>query len=82
MHWEISVILLKEVSKTAAMLNFLNNQQNKKGHPNENFAREVMELFTLGRGNYTEHDIKEAASALYRMGSQCPGPVYIPKEPA
>src|SRR5258705_7503871 len=56
--------LLKEVSKTAAMLNFLNNQQNKKDHPNENFAREVMELFTLGRGNYTEHDVKEEARAF------------------
>lgn len=56
--------LLKEVSKSAAMLNFLNNQQNKKGHPNENFARELMELFTLGRGNYTEHDIKEVARAF------------------
>lgn len=56
--------LLKEVSKTAAMLNFLNNQQNKKDHPNENFAREVMELFTLGRGNYTENDVKEAARAF------------------
>jgi len=56
--------LLKEVSKSAAMLNFLNNQQNKKDHPNENFAREVMELFTLGRGNYTEHDVKEAARSF------------------
>jgi uncharacterized protein (DUF1800 family) len=56
--------LLKEVSRSAAMLNFLNNQQNRKGHPNENFAREVMELFTLGRGHYTEHDIKEAARAF------------------
>jgi uncharacterized protein (DUF1800 family) len=56
--------LLKEVSKNAAMLNFLNNQQNRKGHPNENFAREVMELFTLGRGNYTETDVKEAARAF------------------
>lgn len=56
--------LLKEVSQSAAMLNFLNNQQNRKDHPNENFAREVMELFTLGRGNYTEHDVKEAARAF------------------
>lgn len=56
--------MLHEVSKTAAMLNFLNNQQNRKDHPNENFAREVMELFTLGRGNYTEEDIKEAARAF------------------
>ncbi|WP_294240948.1 DUF1800 domain-containing protein [uncultured Chryseobacterium sp.] len=56
--------LLFEVSQTPAMLNFLNNQQNKKDHPNENFAREVMELFTMGRGNYTEKDIREAARAF------------------
>lgn len=56
--------LLRGVSKTAAMISFLNNQQNKKQHPNENFAREVMELFTLGRGNYTENDVKEAARAF------------------
>lgn len=56
--------LLKGVSKSAAMLNFLNNQQNKKQHPNENFAREVMELFTMGRGNYTEEDVKEGARAF------------------
>ena len=56
--------LLREVSKSASMINFLNNNQNKKNHPNENFAREVMELFTMGRGNYTENDIKEAARAF------------------
>ena len=56
--------LLHEVSQSAAMLNFLNAAQNKKGHPNENFAREVMELFTMGRGHYTEQDIKEAARAF------------------
>jgi uncharacterized protein (DUF1800 family) len=56
--------LLKGISKSASMLSFLNNQQNKKQHPNENFAREVMELFTLGRGNYTENDVKEAARAF------------------
>jgi uncharacterized protein (DUF1800 family) len=56
--------MLHEVSKSAAMLNFLNNQQNRKDHPNENFAREVMELFTLGRGHYTENDIKETARAF------------------
>ena len=65
--------LLKEVSRSAAMLNFLNNQQNKKDHPNENFAREVMELFTLGRGNYTEHDIKEAARAFTGWGANVKG---------
>lgn len=56
--------LLMAVSKSAAMLEFLDNQQNRKGAPNENFAREVMELFTLGRGYYTELDIKEAARAF------------------
>lgn len=56
--------LLMAVSKDPAMLQFLNNQQNKKGSPNENFAREVMELFTLGRGNYSEDDIKNAARAF------------------
>ncbi|MEQ1675504.1 MAG: DUF1800 domain-containing protein [Chitinophagaceae bacterium] len=65
--------MLKEVSKSAAMLNFLNNQQNRKDHPNENFAREVMELFTLGRGNYTENDIKEAARAFTGWGSNIKG---------
>ncbi len=56
--------LLMAVSKEPAMLQFLNNQQNRKNAPNENFAREVMELFTLGRGNYTERDVKEAARAF------------------
>ena len=57
--------MLMEVSKSPAMIAFLNNKQNKKDHPNENFAREVMELFTLGRDNgYTETDIKEAARAF------------------
>ena len=56
--------MLRAVSKSPAMLQFLNNQQNKKSHPNENFAREVMELFTMGRGNYTESDVKEAARAF------------------
>jgi uncharacterized protein (DUF1800 family) len=65
--------LLREVSKTAAILAFLNNQQNKKQHPNENFAREVMELFTLGRGHYTETDIKEAARAFTGWGFRLNG---------
>ena len=61
--------LLMAVSKEPAMLQFLNNQQNRKNAPNENFAREVMELFTLGRAvngtpNYTERDVKEAARAF------------------
>lgn len=60
--------LLHAVAKDPAMINFLNNQQNKKNSPNENFAREVMELFSIGRGNYTEQDIKEAARAFTGWG--------------
>ena len=60
--------LLVEVCKSPAMLQYLNNQQNKKQHPNENFARELMELFTLGIGNYQEQDIKEAARAFTGWG--------------
>ena len=60
--------MLVAVSKEPAMLKYLNNQQNKKNAPNENFAREVMELFTLGRGNYTEDDIKNAARAFTGWG--------------
>lgn len=56
--------LLTAVSQSPAMLQFLNNQQNSKARPNENFARELMELFTLGRGHYTEQDIKESARAF------------------
>ncbi len=56
--------LLLQVAKDPAMILWLNNQQNKKSAPNENFARELLELFTLGRGNYTETDIREAARAF------------------
>lgn len=65
--------LLYDVSKSAAMINFLNNNQNKKDHPNENFAREVMELFTLGRGHYTEQDVKESARAFTGWGADIRG---------
>ena len=60
--------LLFQVAESPAMLQFLNNQQNQKGHPNENFAREVMELFTIGRGNYTETDVKESARSFTGYG--------------
>lgn len=56
--------LLKDISKTAAMVFYLDTHHSTAEHPNENFAREVMELFTLGIGNYTEKDIKEAARAF------------------
>jgi uncharacterized protein (DUF1800 family) len=57
-------VLLREVSKSASMIFFLNNNRNVKDHPNENFARELMELFTLGRGHYSEQDVKESARAF------------------
>ena len=47
-----------------ALLLYLDAQANRKGHPNENLGRELMELFTLGEGNYTEADVKEAARTL------------------
>ncbi len=56
--------LLIEVSKNPAMLLYLDNARNIKQKPNENFARELLELFTLGEGHYTERDIKEAARAF------------------
>ncbi|QCW99218.1 DUF1800 domain-containing protein [Aggregatimonas sangjinii] len=56
--------LLIAISKEPAMLDYLNNQQNRKNRPNENFARELMELFTLGEGNYSEADIRQAARSF------------------
>jgi len=53
-----------EVARNPAMLYFLDAQFNVKGAPNENFAREVMELFTMGVGNYTENDVRECARAF------------------
>jgi hypothetical protein len=55
---------LHEISKDAAMIVWLDNNSNFKAHPNENYAREVMELFSLGVGHYTEKDIREAARAF------------------
>jgi uncharacterized protein (DUF1800 family) len=56
--------LLHEVAKDPAMVVYLDSASNRKGRPNENFAREVMELFTLGEGRYSEQDVKEAARAF------------------
>ena len=50
--------------RDAAMLNYLDNDRSRKQQPNENLARELMELFVLGEGNYTEKDVKEVARAL------------------
>jgi uncharacterized protein (DUF1800 family) len=55
--------LLDGVARDPAMLRYLNNNENRKGHPNENWARELMELFTMGIGHYTEADVRESARA-------------------
>lgn len=56
--------LLRQVIKDPAMLDWLDAPANRKEHPNENLARESMELFTIGVGNFSETDVKEAARAL------------------
>ena len=56
--------LIHAISKDAAMLGYLDNFKSSKKSPNENFARELLELFTLGEGNYSEQDIKQAARAF------------------
>jgi len=61
-------VLLKNMIRNAALLQYLNNNQNRKSSPNENFARELMELFTLGIGNYSEQDVKEGARAMTGWG--------------
>jgi uncharacterized protein (DUF1800 family) len=61
--------LTKEISRDPAMMIYLDLQQSRKEHPNENWARELMELFTVGIGNYSESDIRESARAFtgYRI---------------
>ncbi|PTA68850.1 DUF1800 domain-containing protein [Deinococcus arcticus] len=53
-----------EIAQSPAMLRYLDNDQNRKGRPNENFSRELLELFTTGIGPYTEADVREGARAL------------------
>ena len=60
--------LLQAITHDPAMIRYLNTDQNYKGKPNENYARELMELFTMGPGHYTEDDIKQAARALTGIG--------------
>jgi uncharacterized protein (DUF1800 family) len=61
--------LVKKISRDPAMMIYLDLQQSRQEHPNENWARELMELFTVGIGNYTEQDIRESARAFtgYRI---------------
>lgn len=61
--------LLRAMLHDAALLRYLDNDKNRKGKPNENLAREVMELFSLGEGNYTEADVGETARALTGAGA-------------
>jgi uncharacterized protein (DUF1800 family) len=56
--------MLRDMSTDPAMLIWLDGRENKKGNPNENYARELMELFSLGIGHYTENDVREAARAF------------------
>ena len=63
------VTLTKAMSRDPAMMIYLDLQQSRQEHPNENWARELMELFTVGIGNYSENDIRESARAFtgYRV---------------
>jgi uncharacterized protein (DUF1800 family) len=83
-------LLLTAVAEDPAMLDYLDGSRSHKNKPNENFAREVMELFTLGEGNYTEQDIQQLAKAFtgwglakdglhyeYHRGDHDPGPKTI-----
>ncbi|WP_020567220.1 DUF1800 domain-containing protein [Neolewinella persica] len=65
--------LVLAIARDPSMIRYLNNQQNRKLKPNENFARELMELFTIGRGRYTESDVKEAARAFTGWSSNKEG---------
>ena len=61
--------LLLGIMRDPAMLVYLDNAENVKEDPNENFGRELLELFTMGVGNYTEQDIREASRASLVMPS-------------
>lgn len=71
--------LTKAMVKSNAMLRYLDNVDNRKGKINENLSRELLELFTLGIGNYTEEDIKNGAKALAGLGVGDNGGVYRDK---
>ena len=71
--------LTKAILKSNAMLRYLDNVDNRKGKINENLSRELLELFTLGIGNYTEEDIKNGAKALAGLGIGENGGVYRDK---
>ena len=68
--------ILIELSKDPAMIYWLDNNENHKGEPNENYGREILELFSMGVGNYTETDIKMAGRAFTGWSFRQPIPLY------
>lgn len=70
--------LVLAVSRDVAMIRWLDGNGNRAGHPNENYARELQELFTLGRGRYTEADVREVARAFTGWGSRHHQFVFTP----
>ncbi|MBF4486626.1 DUF1800 domain-containing protein [Flavobacterium sp. CSZ] len=68
--------LTKQIVRSNAMVKYLDNVDNKKGKYNENLSRELLELFTIGIGNYTENDIKEGARALAGLNYGDDGAIY------
>jgi uncharacterized protein (DUF1800 family) len=62
-------VLLRAVARDPAMLRWLDGDSNRRGQPNENFARELMELFALGLGNFDEQDVREGARAFSGWGT-------------
>lgn len=72
--------LLREMTFDPAMLIWLDSNTNRKGAPNENYAREVFELFSLSPGNYTEDDIKQAARALTGWSTKEEQPFFNPAD--
>ncbi len=72
--------LLREMTFDPAMLIWLDSNTNRKGAANENYAREVFELFSLSPGHYTENDIKEAARALTGWSTKDEQPFFNPAE--
>ncbi len=77
--------LTKKIIQSNAMVRYLDNTDNRKGKYNENLSRELLELFTLGIGNYTEDDIKNGAKGLAGLGLGEENAIYRPffenKEP-
>ena len=67
---------LTDLSKDPALIHFLDNNENHIGEPNENYGRELLELFTMGVGNYTEEDIKMCARAFTGWTFAQPIPLY------